>query len=495
VNGPPRSRDAYDALPYPGVACAFAHPDRLAVLARLHGLQPAPVASARVLEIGAGVGGNLVPIAASLPGADCVGIDRSHHAIAAATRLTEHLALANVTLFHADFQAFLAPDAPPLGTFDYVIAHGLLAWIPPAAQAQLFALIGRVLAPEGVAVVSYHALPGYHDMAPLQALMAFHTAPVADPALRIQQARDIVHWHVERQTRLFGPARGAIYTRLLAEIDALPDAVLLHDLLAPDVHPLYFEDALALAAGAGLRWLGNARPSEPRLGSLPTSLREMVRAVPSPERQQQYMDFLFHTRFRATAFCRAERAPVRAADPATFLALYAASRVAPRPFAALGEPWVLAGDEGDVSLSDGAAAVLSLLATTTPAAKLVAAWRAEAAHLDDMTFIGGLAELHFAGVIELASAPPAVADIVPEHPQTGPLQRAQAQAQRGSATSLWHREVGLDPNELALLARLDGTHTALALAGTAPEGALTTLQRAGFLVAPDATSPARAPAP
>ncbi len=485
------SRDAYDAMPYPGVAYAFAHPDRLAVLAQLHGLQPAPVAGARVLELGVGDGGNLLPIAASLPGAECVGVDRSRRAIQDATRLTQRLELANVTLFQAEFQAFLAPEAPPLGTFDYVIAHGLLAWIPPAAQAQLFALIGRVLRPDGVAVVSYHALPGYHDMAPLRALMAFHTEPVADPALRIKQARDIVRWHVDRQTRLFGPARGTVYAHLLAEIDALPDAVLLHDLLAPDVHALYFEDALALAAREGLRWLGNARPNEPRIASLPPSLREMVRGVPSPERQQQYLDFLFHTRFRATAFCRASRAPTRAADPATFLALHAASRVAPRPFDAPGSPWVLAGDDGEIVLSEAAAEVLSVLAPSTPAAKPVSTWRAEASHLGDTTFIAGLAELHFAGAIELTSAPPAVASSVPERPQTGPLQRAQGEAQRGSATSLWHREVGLDPAELALLARLDGTRTAAEIAEASDDVALATLQRAGFLLPPDAPSPAR----
>lgn len=486
-------RDAYDAMPYPGVAHAFTHPDRLAVLAHLHGLHATPVGHARILEIGAGDGRNLLPIAASLPGAECVGIDPSGRAIADARHLSQRLDLANVALFEAEFQAFLAPDAPPLGTFDYVIADGLLASIPPDAQARLFALIGRVLRPDGVAVVSYHALPGYHDMAPLRALMAFHTEPVADPALRIAQARDIARWHIDRQTRLFGAARGTVYARLLAEIEALPDAVLLRDLLTPDVHPLYFEDALALGAAHGLRWLGNARPSEPRTANLPPNLREIVRGVPSAERQQQYMDFLFHTRFRATAFCRAERAPQRDATPATFLALHAASRVAPRPFDAPDAPWMLAGEDGELVLSDDAAQVLSLLAATTPAAKPVAAWRAEAAHLDDTTFIVGLAELHFAAAIELTTAPPAVAGIVPARPQTGRLQRAQADAQRGSATSLWHREVALDPSELALLAGLDGTLTATDIAAASDGDALATLQRAGFLLAPDAPSVARTP--
>ena len=39
-------------LPYPRHAYGFTHPDRLATLATLHGLEPPPIERARILEVG-----------------------------------------------------------------------------------------------------------------------------------------------------------------------------------------------------------------------------------------------------------------------------------------------------------------------------------------------------------------------------------------------------------------------------------------------------------
>ena len=43
------------------------HPNRLAAVARLFGMEAAPVANCRVLELGCGAGGNLIPLAYYLP--------------------------------------------------------------------------------------------------------------------------------------------------------------------------------------------------------------------------------------------------------------------------------------------------------------------------------------------------------------------------------------------------------------------------------------------
>ena len=66
---------AYDSVPYSGHALAQAHPDRLATIATLFGMKPAPITRARVLELGCGDGLNLTSVALSLPEAECIGID------------------------------------------------------------------------------------------------------------------------------------------------------------------------------------------------------------------------------------------------------------------------------------------------------------------------------------------------------------------------------------------------------------------------------------
>ena len=67
--------NVYDSVPYPSLAFVQTHPDRLALMGTLFGMQPPPVERCRVLEIGCGNGSNLIPMAYGLPGSEFVGVD------------------------------------------------------------------------------------------------------------------------------------------------------------------------------------------------------------------------------------------------------------------------------------------------------------------------------------------------------------------------------------------------------------------------------------
>ena len=58
----------YDEVRYSNYPYAQTHPDRLATVAALHGLSTPDPATARVLEIGCGAGGNLIAMATASPG-------------------------------------------------------------------------------------------------------------------------------------------------------------------------------------------------------------------------------------------------------------------------------------------------------------------------------------------------------------------------------------------------------------------------------------------
>ena len=58
----------YDEVRYSNYPYAQTHPDRLATVAILHGLEPPDPFTSRVLEIGCGAGGNLMAMAAATPG-------------------------------------------------------------------------------------------------------------------------------------------------------------------------------------------------------------------------------------------------------------------------------------------------------------------------------------------------------------------------------------------------------------------------------------------
>src|SRR5438105_14155053 len=72
---------AYDDLPYPGGPFAQTHPDHLATMASLFGIAGPAVEHCRVLELGCGDGGNLIPLAFALPEGRFTGIDLAGSAI------------------------------------------------------------------------------------------------------------------------------------------------------------------------------------------------------------------------------------------------------------------------------------------------------------------------------------------------------------------------------------------------------------------------------
>ncbi|MBW2661649.1 MAG: class I SAM-dependent methyltransferase [Deltaproteobacteria bacterium] len=94
-------RTSYDEVPYESQSFPQSHPDRLATLARLFGLSPAPVTQCRVLELGCAAGGNLIPMAFHLPDSEFVGIDLSRRQIESGHKSIQDLELQNISLRHA----------------------------------------------------------------------------------------------------------------------------------------------------------------------------------------------------------------------------------------------------------------------------------------------------------------------------------------------------------------------------------------------------------
>jgi len=124
--------ESYQATSYPNWPVPLSHPDHLYVVGRLHGLAPAVVTGARVLELACGAGGNLLPMAATLPGGQFVGIDLSERQIYMAQTAAQAANLGNVEFLAGDALS-LAPTLAGSGAgqlFDYIILHGLYSWVP-----------------------------------------------------------------------------------------------------------------------------------------------------------------------------------------------------------------------------------------------------------------------------------------------------------------------------------------------------------------------------
>jgi SAM-dependent methyltransferase len=287
---------------YFGHAFGQTHPDRLATIASLHGMEPAPVPACRVLELGCADGGNLIPMAYQWPDSEFVGIDLSERAISKAGAAAAGLGLRNIKLLRLDILEIGAE----LGRFDYIIAHGVYSWVPPHVRAKMMAVFRQNLAPAGVAYVSYNAYPGSHlrDMA--REMMLFHVRAIADPQTRVDQARALLQRLAEasNQKELYGFLLHDQWER----VRKAPDQRLYHDDLDEGARAFFLYQVVEEAARHGLQYLSDASLSLPNLDIEPEPVASMISQIPEDDamRREQYLDFIKGRSFRATLLCHKE---------------------------------------------------------------------------------------------------------------------------------------------------------------------------------------------
>jgi methyltransferase-like protein/cyclopropane fatty-acyl-phospholipid synthase-like methyltransferase len=461
---------AYDAVAYPGYAYAQTHPDRLATQARLFGLRPAPVDRCRVLEIGCGDGGNLIPMALGLPEAEFVGVDLAAAPVARGTALARELGADNVRLAQHDVQALPAE----LGAFDYVLAHGVYSWIPPKPRDALMAACAAHLAPDGVAYVSYNAYPGSYlrDMA--RDVMLFHVRHLDDPVKRVGQARSLMEMIVAANADTpYARALRDHMERLLAH----RDWALFHDDLAAVNTPVYFHEFMEHAGRHGLQFLAEASLSQSHLPEVPVEVSEALNALPDDVvLREQYMDFVRNRMFRETLLCHADRRLERTISPEMLVGMWIASPVrAAQDEVEPGAATIFHGPRGSsVETADPLLQrTLTILGKSWPQAvafeDLVERARLTAGRnrsiAEDRRRLGVVLLRAAAGsLVELHVHPPRPARRPGARPVASPLARLQAGRGDEAVTSLRHNSVRIeDPLAAFLLARLDGSRDRAAL--------------------------------
>jgi methyltransferase-like protein/ubiquinone/menaquinone biosynthesis C-methylase UbiE len=516
---PEAGAQSYDATPYPGLSYAQTHPDRLAMLAMLLGLEPAPVERCRVLELGCGTGGNLLPMAYSLPEAAFVGVDYSARQIEVCRKQAAAIGLDNVEFVDADIAA-LPPD---LGEFDYIVAHGLYSWVPAPVRDALLAACRRHLAPHGVAYVSYNTYPGWHSLEGIRDLMLYRTRGLDDPAERVAEARSIVTFLADSLAEdrsaysAFVRAYAEEVMPKLVDEPAAADALLLHDELEAVNQPVYFHEFAAHVARHGLRYLCEAQLSSVMPERLPPGAAERLQAIARDAIDvEQYMDYLKNRTFRQTLLCHDERPASRGIDVEAVRRMHASSRARP-----VSDSPDLAGatTEEFVGLDDASfktnhpltKAAFAELHRRSPSAlafdELVEVAAAAlgrndvgdlAPHASELAANLVRAHAYSDSLIGLHAYRPRFALEPPERPLASASARAQAAAGSSVITNLRHERVTLDAGERELLLLLDGTcdRSALAsalsetIAAGALDRALAFMARGALLVevAPEAAS-------
>lgn len=447
----PAGPTAYDLVAYPSSVFATTLPDHLATLARIHGLTPPPIETARVLEIGGGDGINLIAMAAAYPDARFLSFDLAAAPVARGQAIIAASGLTNVRVVVGDILD-LAQTLE--GTFDYVSAHGVYAWVPAPVRDALMALIGRVLSPDGVAFVSYNALPGGYFRRAVRDMLRHEIGHIADAQARLVAARAFL---VE-----FARPRSDDRPVLAAMRDvARPISLkalngLHHDELGEVFEPQAFGDVVANAAARGLRFLNESEPGciHDGLPGKPLDEPEVVRAVQTSD--QENVCF-----FHQTLFVRDTVTPARTPDLKAIRELYAAAqceRVDESNFRSA---------EGTFGISDAPLA--------DAVGKLGAAWpgRIRVGDLvDDEMRLEAVFRLYEGKAIMLYVAPLPGTRTPGSHPQVSGFARALLAMGEETIYTLDQRALKLDqPGPRAFLTLLDGSRDRAAIeAGWAASG-------------------------
>ncbi|MEZ4643134.1 MAG: class I SAM-dependent methyltransferase [Chloroflexota bacterium] len=304
----------YNQTPYPSYCYTQTHPDRLATLGTLLGLTPTHVATCRVLELGCASGGNIVPMAYGLPESRFVGIDFAAGQIAVGQQMIDDLGLDNVILQAQDILQL----GPELGEFDYIIAHGVYSWTPPAVRDKVLALCRQLLAPNGIAYVSYNTQPGWHMLGALREMMLYRSRQSTDPATRVAQARELLAFLAESVSDEDPYSTfGRTYQQLLQtyrdyvlrdrQQEQGGDQLLLHDELETYNTAVYFHEFIAHAQQHGLQYLVEADFARVMLSNFPRDVQQKLAQLAHDTIElEQYMDFVRNRTFRQTLLCRAE---------------------------------------------------------------------------------------------------------------------------------------------------------------------------------------------
>jgi methyltransferase-like protein/SAM-dependent methyltransferase len=470
---------SYDEVPYHSNPIAQTHPDRLATVALLFGLRAPALETCRVLELGCAAGGNLIPMAVTLPDARFVGVDLSQRQVALGQQAIDALGLSNIRLE----QRNIVDVGPEFGEFDYILCHGVFSWVPAAVQDKILAICKQHLAPNGIAYVSYNTYPGWHMHRMIREVLCYHARRYADPAQRIGEARAFLDFLAGAVPQENSPY-GMLLKNDLEFLRQREDWYFFHEFLEEVNEPIYFHQFAERAAAHGLQYLGEADVTMMTVGTVAPKVEQVLRQLAADLiHLQQYLDFLRNTQFRQSLLCHEGIALDRQRRPENLTAFQVASPA--RPVAAQPDLRSTAveqfkGPQGSLSTNDPLmkTAMMVLIErwpqTLSFEALGAAAWerlyphggpdeRARAAEMQKLAarLLNGYTTTK---LVELRVQPPRCVVGVGARPVACPLARYQA-ATGMPITNRRHEARNLEEVNRHLLRMLDGRHDHAALLG------------------------------
>ena len=299
----------YSELGYKSMPFPYTTPATLEAYAALVGISAPNPKTARVLELGATYGGNIISQALFNPDATFVGIELSQEQVEKGNEVIANAGLTNVSLIQSD----IASIGSEIGTFDYIIAHGLYSWVDDGVKDALLRLIDEHLAEDGIAYISYNTYPGWHTMDEVRQLMMFSNRDKAqfnhkEKVLHGKTIGSIVGSQILKYDNL--KERNSKFLGALRSVMQKDEYYVGHDHLEPNNDPVYFYQFNDHLGAHNLAYLCDADLTLSMVRSFDADIADTLDklALNDHVAQEQYLDFMLDTTFRKSIICKAKQA-------------------------------------------------------------------------------------------------------------------------------------------------------------------------------------------
>lgn len=299
----------YSELGYKSMPFPYTTPATLEAYAALVGVSAPNPKTARVLELGATYGGNIISQALFNPDATFVGIELSQEQVEKGNEVIANAGLTNVSLVQSD----IASIGSEIGTFDYIIAHGVYSWVDDGVKDALLRLIDEHLAEDGIAYISYNTYPGWHTMDEVRQLMMFSNRDKAqfnhkEKVLHGKTVGSIVGSQILKYDNL--KERNSKFLGALRSVMQKDEYYVGHDHLEPNNDPVYFYQFNDHLGAHNLAYLCDADLTLSMVRSFDADIADTLDklALNDHVAQEQYLDFMLDTTFRKSIICKAKHA-------------------------------------------------------------------------------------------------------------------------------------------------------------------------------------------
>ena len=299
----------YSELGYKSMPFPYTTPATLEAYAALVGISAPNPKTARVLELGATYGGNIISQALFNPDATFVGIELSQEQVEKGNEVIANAGLTNVSLVQSD----IASIGSEIGTFDYIIAHGVYSWVDDGVKEALLRLIDEHLAEDGIAYISYNTYPGWHTMDEVRQLMMFSNRDKAqfnhkEKVLHGKTIGSIVGSQILKYDNL--KERNSKFLGALRSVMQKDEYYVGHDHLEPNNDPVYFYQFNDHLGAHNLAYLCDADLTLSMVRSFDADIADTLDklALNDHVAQEQYLDFMLDTTFRKSIICKAKHA-------------------------------------------------------------------------------------------------------------------------------------------------------------------------------------------